>query len=158
MSQKYTLIPMIMPNTISVDIGNLPGLIQVSDLTNEEAIEYGELLKQTFINHHDKLIKEANRLTVTEISNYHLRDSNQKFVGSCKALTYENMFVNVNLLYDGIYFTNTPELYSKDTTMEELKERIKWTIKIMDHSSFSEAYFENLLKCELTELQLSFIN
>lgn len=42
--------------------------------------------------------------------------------------------------------------------MEELKERIKWTIKIMDHSSFSEAYFENLLKCKLTELQLSFLN
>lgn len=59
MEKKFKLKPPIMPNFISVDSGIklrqedfVPGLtIPVADLSKEEAEEYGELMKQTFITH-----------------------------------------------------------------------------------------------------------
>lgn len=60
MERKVKLLPPMMPNFISIEIHPRPrqeGLqegykIRVCELTNDEAVEYGELMKQTFIEHH----------------------------------------------------------------------------------------------------------
>ena len=61
MEKKFELSPPGMPNFISVDIGTTVrrqddfdprrNIIPVASLTEEEAVEYGELIKQTFIRH-----------------------------------------------------------------------------------------------------------
>lgn len=62
MEKTFKLNPPIMPNFISVDTGKklrqegfIPGLtIPVKDLSKEEAEEFAELMKQTFIEHWEK--------------------------------------------------------------------------------------------------------
>ena len=59
MEKKFELLPPMMPNFIRFK--NAPRLRQdgykvdegfpIQNLTKEEAIEYGELMKQTFIKH-----------------------------------------------------------------------------------------------------------
>lgn len=59
MEKKFKLLPPTMPNFLSLEmpagrredgIKEAPK-ISVSDLSKEEALEYGELMKQAFINH-----------------------------------------------------------------------------------------------------------
>ena len=64
MEKKINVLPPIMPNYIMLDLEPLPGLkqdgikanlkIAVSDLTEGEAIEFGELMKITFMEHQKK--------------------------------------------------------------------------------------------------------
>lgn len=70
MEKKVKLLPPLMPNFISIETPPRPrqeGLqekykIRVCELTESEAIEYGELMKQTFIQHHKEHVKrEANQ-------------------------------------------------------------------------------------------------
>jgi len=70
MELKVKLLPPMMPNFISIEMPPRPrqkGLpegykIRVCELTDEEAIEYGELMKQTFIQHHkEHLEREAKQ-------------------------------------------------------------------------------------------------
>lgn len=59
MEKKFKLQPPLMPNFITIDspagkrqdgLNHKPA-IPVQELSKEEAIEYGELMKQTFIQH-----------------------------------------------------------------------------------------------------------
>jgi hypothetical protein len=70
MEQKVKLLPPMMPNFISIETPPRPrqeGLqegykIRVCELTDEEAIQYGELMKQTFIEHHkEQVAREAKQ-------------------------------------------------------------------------------------------------
>lgn len=55
MTKSFQLHPPLMPNFIKVGYKNSENaLIPITDLTEEEAQEYGELIKQTFIQHHKK--------------------------------------------------------------------------------------------------------
>ncbi len=59
----------MMPNFISVETPPRPRQegfsdgykIRVSELSNEETIEYGELMKQSFIKHHKEHIARENK-------------------------------------------------------------------------------------------------
>lgn len=59
MEKKFKLLPPLMPNFIRYERPARPrqeGLnqsegIPISELSEQEAIEYGELMKQTFIEH-----------------------------------------------------------------------------------------------------------
>lgn len=65
MEKSFKLLPTLMPNFLPCETSAKPrqdGLkleqnrIAVSELSEEEAIEYGELLKQTFIEHWRKKV------------------------------------------------------------------------------------------------------
>lgn len=60
MEKKFKLLPPMMPNFLPYETSPRPrqegfkpneNRIPVSDLSESEAIEYGELMKQTFIKH-----------------------------------------------------------------------------------------------------------
>ena len=64
MEKKVKLLPPIMPNFISIETPPRPRQegfegykIRVRELTNAEAEEYGELMKQTFIQHHKEQLE-----------------------------------------------------------------------------------------------------
>lgn len=68
MEIKVKLLPPMMPNFIGVETPPRPKQegfqetykIRVCELSNEEAVEYGELMKQTFIEHHRQhILREA---------------------------------------------------------------------------------------------------
>lgn len=73
-----------------------------------------------------------------------------------KTLTHLGQFVEPNLLEEGIYLRQTPQLYSLDTTIEALIERAN-NVRDMTGIIISENYFENLQKCELSLVKLDFI-
>lgn len=49
MEKKIKVLPPMMPNFIKLEIDN--SWISVQNLTQDEAEQFGELMKQTFINH-----------------------------------------------------------------------------------------------------------
>jgi hypothetical protein len=58
MKKEFKMLPPMMPNFLPYEVGAKPrqegfnpDRIPVSALTEQEAIEYGELMKQTFIEH-----------------------------------------------------------------------------------------------------------
>lgn len=56
---EYTLKlkPCVLPNFLQFD-GGPSGTIPVHQLTDKQAEEYGEFIKQSFIEHHKKLVKK----------------------------------------------------------------------------------------------------
>jgi hypothetical protein len=75
-----------------------------------------------------------------------------------KTLTHLGQFVDTNLLEKGIYTKSTPQLYSIDETIESLVERGK-RVKDMSGANFiSDRYFENLQKCELSVVEVKFVD
>lgn len=69
MEKKIKLLPPMMPNFISIETPPRPRhegaqfdhKIRVYELSYDEAIEYGELMKQAFINHHKEHIERENK-------------------------------------------------------------------------------------------------
>lgn len=69
MEKKIKLLPPSMPNFISIETPPRPrqwGLqegykIRVCELSDTEAEEYGELMKQTFIEHHKEHVKRETK-------------------------------------------------------------------------------------------------
>lgn len=51
MEKPINLLPPIMPNFIPYEIGAKMEHISITTLSEKEAIEYGELMKQAFIKH-----------------------------------------------------------------------------------------------------------
>lgn len=51
MEKPIKLLPSIMPNFIPYQIGDKREHISIVNLSEKEAIEYGELMKQAFIKH-----------------------------------------------------------------------------------------------------------
>ena len=49
MEKKVKVLPHMMPNFIKIEIDN--SWISVQNLTQDEAEQFGELMKQAFINH-----------------------------------------------------------------------------------------------------------
>lgn len=68
MEKKFKLLPPMMPNFLSIEQparSKQDGLsdfkVRVCELTNEEAEQYGELMKQAFIQHHKEHIERENK-------------------------------------------------------------------------------------------------
>lgn len=75
-----------------------------------------------------------------------------------KILMYCGYFINPNLLENGIYMSERPNLYDKHETIESLIERGKMMKDINGINFISEAYFENLKKCQLVEVCLNILS
>lgn len=69
-----------------------------------------------------------------------------------KILTHCGIYVDYNLLENGIYSTSKPYLFSKDETIDSLIEKGNLANSIGGH--FSDNYFENLKQCVLTNVSL----
>lgn len=72
-----------------------------------------------------------------------------------KCLTYLDYYVDFNLFEKGIYFTSTPLLYEKSTTISDLIERGREFKDMLGNNALSETFFENLKKCELKGFKLT---
>jgi len=58
MEKKFKVMPPLMPNYIRIERESLNDLIiAIVDLSENEAEQYGELMKQTFISHWKKKTK-----------------------------------------------------------------------------------------------------
>lgn len=71
-----------------------------------------------------------------------------------KTLMHLGNYVDSAMLGEGIYGCEKPYIYSKDETIEAIIERVK---KVQAHTGYafmSEAYFENLRKCELVTIKI----
>ena len=68
MNKEFKLLPPTMPNYISIEQsikqrqdGFNPFTISVSELSFEEAEQYAELIKQSFIEHHKNKVINQNK-------------------------------------------------------------------------------------------------
>jgi hypothetical protein len=75
-----------------------------------------------------------------------------------KTLTYLGQFVDTNLLERGIYNSEKPSIYSIDTTIDSLVDMGKMMKDMAGNSFISDSYFENLKKCELSEIEIKFVD
>ena len=78
-------------------------------------------------------------------------NENTKF----KVLMYGNIYVDMNLLDTGIYETNRPTLYFENTTIETIISGIK-EVEMFTEIKWSDTYFENLKKCKLVPITITF--
>lgn len=69
------------------------------------------------------------------------------------ALTYAGQYVDGNLLYKGIYYTNMPTLYRLDTTITDIiKNLVMFTdLKLEDELT------KNLYQCVLKKVEINFV-
>lgn len=65
-----------------------------------------------------------------------------------KALMYNGFYVNHAMLTEGIYSTDLPYLFRKETTLESLSK-----IKI-GFFSLPDSYYKNLKMCELVDVTI----
>lgn len=72
-----------------------------------------------------------------------------------KVMMHGNIYVDVSLLYTGIYETNVPRLYSYYVTIESLISQCEDLLKnnFIDKDMFN-AYKENISKCRLASAYL----
>jgi hypothetical protein len=77
-------------------------------------------------------------------------------VRSFFVLTYAGQFMDSNLLSSGLYTTDIPKLFSKDTSIELLIQQGKTITDMMGNEFIPSSYFDNLAKCKLTEVVVSF--
>lgn len=71
-----------------------------------------------------------------------------------KVLMYAGAYVNLGFISKGIYASPTPVLYSKDTTMDSLIERINVSRDALGSKFVSESEIENIKKCTLVSVTL----
>jgi hypothetical protein len=68
MEKKFKLLPPMMPNYIFYEMPprlkqdgvTFDNKIPIIELSKEEAVQYAELMAQTFINHWQRKIKQTN--------------------------------------------------------------------------------------------------
>jgi len=74
-----------------------------------------------------------------------------------KVLMYCGIYVDINLLEKGIYYTEKPYLFSKNDTIENIIKHNKTFFKDKKGNSFlKDEYFENISKCELVPIKIQF--
>lgn len=69
---------------------------------------------------------------------------------------YDGYFVNSDLLCNGIYLTYIPNIRDKNTTIESMVNQALSINEHADYEIINKAYFDNLKKCELVEVELNF--
>jgi hypothetical protein len=74
-----------------------------------------------------------------------------------KVLMAEGVFVDGNLLQDGIYERQVPVLYPVDITKELLVKRAKAFFEFLPTILFKKEYLINLNKCELVEVEVTIL-
>src|SRR5688572_20188054 len=86
MKKEFELLPPMMPNFISINQSPQEGQdrfkIPVSDLSDQEAEAYGELMKRAFIAHHRERVRKSGE-EVTDIpgSKFHVVSENGPYFG-----------------------------------------------------------------------------
>lgn len=94
--------------------------------------------------------------TKLQVGNVSLNNAKRFTVRSFYVLTYCGQFIDERLLQNGLYTTSVPKLYSKETTIDLMIQQGRTIVDMTGNQFIEESYFENLSKCELTEVQLSF--
>lgn len=72
-----------------------------------------------------------------------------------KTLMYCSQYVDVNLLFSGIYCTDIPHLYAYDATIESIIERHESSIASFNQSSMLTTFINNIKQCKLIDIELS---
>lgn len=93
--------------------------------------------------------------TKLEVGSVSPNDAKRVVVRSFFVLTYAGQFMDTNMLQQGLYATDVPKLYSKETSIELMIQQGRTITDMTGNQFISEAYFENLSKCKPTEVQLS---
>lgn len=75
-----------------------------------------------------------------------------------KALMYLGKYVDANLIEKGIYTCSKPFIYSKETTIESMKEAASIMRDMAGIKFISGRYFENIDKCELVPIKIEISN
>ena len=75
-----------------------------------------------------------------------------------KVLMHCGMYVNPDLLNNGIYCSPKPFLYDSDTTIESLIEESRDLEGhyFLSKMYFNDTYYDSLKQCELVEVTLNF--
>ena len=73
-----------------------------------------------------------------------------------KTLMQGGKYVNADLLWKGIYICSKPFLYSKDETIEKMIERAEQVKDMVETNFNSDKFIENLQKCELVKIFVTF--
>ena len=124
----------------------------MEQITNEEkAVQFADLKhsKSSYawnVAHESYL---AALLEIPQLLNEH------DVVRSFFVLTYSGQFMDANMLQKGLYATDVPRLYSSKTTIELMMQQGRTITDMAGNQFISEAYFQNLSKCKLTEVHLS---
>ena len=71
-----------------------------------------------------------------------------------KVLMRAGEYVDTNRLVKGVYASNKPTLYDKETTIEGLEQQGRMVKDMAGEQFISETYFENLKLCELVDVSL----
>lgn len=74
-----------------------------------------------------------------------------------KVLMANGVFVDGNLLQDGIYEKQIPILYPVETTKELLIKRARAFFEFLPSILFKKEYLLNLEKCELVEVEVTIL-
>lgn len=64
------------------------------------------------------------------------------------------VYVDINLLSQGIYTTSKPILLDRYDTIERMEERARKVVNMTGTQFVNEYYFENLRKCTLVDFEL----
>jgi len=70
----------------------------------------------------------------------------------CKVLMHGDTLIDSTMLCEGLYQTSVPCVYSLDTTMNILMDRGRSMQDKLGTPFVPQAYFDNLIKCELIEV------
>lgn len=71
-----------------------------------------------------------------------------------KVLMYNGAYVDFIKLFDGIYSTKFPILYSSERTIEDIVE--KFSKRCINNETI-DALTKNINECELVEVKLTFV-
>ena len=71
-----------------------------------------------------------------------------------KVLIHNGSYVDMSLLYKGIYYTRMPSLFDAKETIESIIERGKIMKDIKGRHLIPAEYFENVRECKLVEVSL----
>jgi len=79
----------------------------------------------------------------------------RQFDTTYSALQYAGNFIDENMLFKGLYFTNTPALYDASDTLEDLIKRHSELIGRYMPGSPVDVYVENLKQCKLVKVRVN---
>lgn len=109
----------------------------------------------------EKFIKESQvskGVEVLRVENKSMKEASRIVVKTFYVLTHCGQFIDERLLSQGLYATDVPTLYSKDTTIELMIQHGRRVIDMTGNKFIEEVYFDNLSKCTLKEVNLSILD
>lgn len=127
-------------------------LLELDDVYDKFITRINDLRHRSKIlisGHLSKRCQNKESVTIINISPDYEQSEN------FKVLMYGNMYVDANMLVDGIYSSNKPFLYEEDVTIESV---IQYSKQVVDEAGLQilpDTYFENLSLCKLVPVSIS---